>query len=367
MRRVAVGIGRALGIAGLVVLAWLVAVAAPGWAPQGHPGPRGGRLPVFSHVFVIMLENQSPSVLALPQAKDLRQLAARYAYDPDYYGVTHPSLPNYVAAITGRTGGSHSDNPTQRFAFPSLPAQLDRRGITWQAVMQGLPYPGYQGDWYPPAAPGAPPTAAPAEALYAKKHDPFLLVAGLSRRDASHVVPLDVLQQELRSGSVPRFVWISPDLCHDMHGQPALPGATCPENRPTQLVAAADGFVRTWVHRIQQSPAWTGNAVIFVVWDEGSGSPLPPTPGNLWSYLAAGPEAPPLLPWAPGFLRIGGGRTPLVVIARNGPRHARLAIWADHYSLLKTIEASWRLPYLGHARDADVPLLTPLVAPSPAG
>jgi phospholipase C len=363
MRRAVVGCGRVVGVVGLLVLAWFVAVAAPGWAPRHRPALTGGPVPFFAHVFVIMLENQSPAVLNLPQARDLRRLAAQYAYDPDYYGVTHPSLPNYVAAITGRTGGSHSDNPTQRFAFPSLPAQLDRHGITWQAVMQGLPYPGYQGDWYP-AAGAVVPTVTPAQALYAKKHDPFLLLAGLSRQDRDRVVPLRVFGDELRSGSVPRFVWISPDLCHDMHGQPALAGARCPENHPAQLVAAGDRFVRTWVDRIEASPAWTGNTVIFVVWDEGSGSPLPPTPGNLWSYLAAGPAAPPLVPWAPGVLRIGGGRTPLIVIARHGPRHARAAIWADHYSLLKTIEASWHLPYLGHARDADVPLLTPLVTSS---
>jgi hypothetical protein len=356
--------GRWLGCLALGVLAWLTAVVAPGWVSRSPSTRPTARPPAFSHVFVIMLENQSPAVLASPEAADLRRLAAQYAYDTDYFGVTHPSLPNYVAVVTGRTGGSHSDNPTQRFSFPSLPAQLDRHGISWQAAMEGLPYPGYPGNWYPPAPPGTPPTDPPADARYAKKHDPFLLLTDLAPHDASRVVPLDVLAGELRSGKVPRFVWISPDLCHDMHGQPDAPGASCPGSRHAQLVAAADHFVRAWVERIQHSAAWTGNAVIFVAWDEGAGSPWPPTPSNLWRYLAAGPAAPPVWPAVPGLLRIGGGRAPLIVIARNGPRHLRAAIWADHYSILKTLEAAWNLPYLGHARDADVPLLTPLVVSS---
>ncbi|MCY0884883.1 MAG: phosphoesterase [Firmicutes bacterium] len=327
----------------------LLAAAADALLPRPRPWPRepAGPVPDFSHVFLIVLENHSPaSLLHNPRAPYIRHLAATWGYEADDYGVTHPSLPNYIALLAGRTGGSHSDSPAQQFGFPTLAGQLDAHHLSWQAVMQGLPAPGYTGAWYPP------PPAAPR---YARKHDPFLAFPALAR-DRRRVVPLRVLARELRDGQVPRLVWITPDLCHDMHGQPPGRGRACPPSDPGRLVADGDRFLARWVPRILHSPAWRGQAVIFITWDESG------RPSGLegWrAYFAAGPGAPPLLPaWPPAGL-IGGGRVPLIVIARGGP-HPLVLDWpADHYAVLKTIEAGWHLGYLGHAASPAVPVLWP--------
>ncbi|MBX5466464.1 MAG: alkaline phosphatase family protein [Firmicutes bacterium] len=343
----------------MAVVIWILYLAPIGVPPR--PMPVRASLSPFSHVFVIMMENQGPGVLNSPDAPFLRQLARRWAVDTAYYGVTHPSLPNYVALITGRTLGSHSDDPRQRFPLPTLVQAMEARGLTWQAVMESLPDVGYRGNWYP-NGPSA--IQMPARALYAKKHDPFLLIPALAQdpRQRQHVVPLSVLRRELVSGHVPNLVFLVPNLCHDMHGQPNAAGAACPAADRTALLAEGDRFLAQWIPRILHSPAWRGNAVIFVTWDEGEWPGGWPWPWRVRQWIAAGPEAPAVWGW-PGFGRIGGGQVPLVIVAREGPHPLRLNLWADHYSLLKTLEAAWHLPELGHTASPQVPLLTPFLVP----
>ena len=350
----------------LAAAAVLALVAALGWGTlRGSPArelrPRApASPPPLAHVFVIVMENQSAGLLLQnPAAPYIRYLVRHYGYDSQYYGVTHPSLPNYVALIAGRTFGSHSDNPGQRFFGPTLPGQLTQRGISWLAVMQSLPTPGYRGAWYPAGAAGQ---ELPST-LYAEKHDPFMLFPGLWKQDAHHVVPLRMLAADLRSGQIPALVFLVPNLCDDMHGQPSGPGAVCPASRGALLVRDGNDFLARWIPIIMHSRAWGRSSVIFVLWDEaGGGGSL--NPQALRSYLAAGPEAPYITAALPFLGRLGGGRVPLIVIAGGveGPR--RVALWADHYSVLKTIETAWHLPRLGHARAAAVPLLTPLLSPT---
>lgn len=306
-------------------------------------------IPNFSHVFVIMMENHSVQSLTPQDTPYIHRLMQQYGTDSAYYGVTHVSLPNYVALLSGRTFGTHSDNPTQIFPGPNLAEQLQAHHISWQAVMQSDPSAGYQGNWYPDNLPtSAHPATPPPNALYAKKHNPFALFKHFN--PVHHIATLSTLHQELLSKSVPKFVWITPNLCHDMHGQVVGPGATCPETHPNLLLRNGDKFLAQWVPAIMHSKAWTPGSVIFITWDEAG--PLSLT--HLTQYLSPGPGAPRLL-----GMPIGGGPVPLIVITHNGPKPIHISLWADHYSLLKTIEAGWHLPYLGHAAQSSVPLLSP--------
>jgi hypothetical protein len=350
-----------IAILGIVVGASLAALRPGG--PQAV-AQRERPLPAFRHVVVVMMENQSAAaLLSNPAAPYIRKLAKEWAVDTDYYGVTHVSLPNYVAAIAGTTGGTHSDNPAQRFTMPTLADQLDARHISWQAAMGGLPYAGYTGDWFP-AAPNS--TGEPPDALYAKKHDPFMLFPRLVARDRRHILPLARVLGEIRHGALPAFLWVTPNLCQDMHGQPNAARASCPEDRPARLVRDGNAFLARFIpealHALRRAG---GPFVIFVTWDEAAG-PTSWTPGAVGAYLAAGPAAPPLLPFWPNGPKFGGGRVLLLVLTNAGPRPLRVSLWADHYSLLKTIEAAWHLPFLGAAKSPTVPVLAPFFfAPGP--
>ena len=57
-------------------------------------------------------------------------------------------------------------------------------------------------------------------------------------------------------------------------------------------------------------------------------------------------------------------RVVLIAITNYGVRGVQDTRFQSHYSLLKTIEAAFRLPFLGHAADATTNTLAPLLAPA---
>src|ERR1700681_3597549 len=111
----------------LVMSACLLAACAPRSAAEpapkhsptpiaGLPDPTPDPTPAATppHVFVIVMENRSYSQ-AISSAY-VSSLAAQYAVATDYHGVSHPSLPNYLALTSGTTWGIADDG------FHALPA-----------------------------------------------------------------------------------------------------------------------------------------------------------------------------------------------------------------------------------------------------
>ena len=353
-------IGRVLlGLIGLVVLLAVVIKVLLG--PQfSKPVVQVARplLPRFSHVVVIMMENHGDEILAHnPHASYIDHLIKTWGFEAHYFGITHVSLPNYVAMLSGSTGGTHSDSPIQQFRQMTLPQQLNMAHISWQAVMQSIPRPSFNGNWFPDQLPkNAAPITPPPNALYAKKHNPFALFPALSPSRTSHTINMTRFYRELRTGEISQFTWITPNLCHDMHGQAPGPGATCSISHAISLIQQGNGFLSQLIPAIMHSPSWNSHSVIFLTWDETNDPTNFFSVSDLRRYLAPGPGSP-TIPVV--NIAIGGGRVPLIVVYGHHPRPVHLNWWADHYSVLKTIEDSWHLPYLGHAANANVPVLTP--------
>ncbi len=321
----------------------------------------GNSIPSFTHVFYIMMENTGVAQLVgnTANASFVNQMISSYGYDNNYYGVTHTSLPNYVAAISGNNWNSYTDDPTQTFDHTNLVDQLVASHISWKGYMEDLPYAGYAGYYWNPAYGAA---TTPSQALYVLKHDPFMLFTDIASNPqlADNVVPLTQLTTDLNSNNVPQFVWISPNVCNDMHG-----GAPdCPYSNPGGIIKDGDNFLNQWVTAILSSKAWTGDSVIFITWDEtGYGN-------TLATFTAPGPDAPVAPASAftyAGFPApesgsgvYGGGNVPLIVITTQMTGHGEgsstgpitISTYADHYSILRTIEQSWNLGYLGMAGDS---------------
>ena len=86
---------RNLKIGGLALLP-LTLLAAPLWAQRGEDG-RG-----FDHVFIIMMENTGyDTLIGNPNAPFTNFAAATTGLATKYYGVAHPSQPNYIGATSG--------------------------------------------------------------------------------------------------------------------------------------------------------------------------------------------------------------------------------------------------------------------------
>jgi hypothetical protein len=92
----------------------------------------------YDHIFVIVEENHGfADVIGNPAAPNLNALAHQFGLATQYFGVTHPSEPNYVALLGGSPFGFTSDNPywMQSVAAPSLIGQLDAAHISWKAYL----------------------------------------------------------------------------------------------------------------------------------------------------------------------------------------------------------------------------------------
>src|SRR5712691_9422505 len=90
----------------------------------------------YEHVFFVVLENHSLSVLNM--APSLARLARSGLSAQQYFGVAHPSLPNYLALIAGTTFGVTDDNP-HIFNAANLADQLAARGLAWKGYMENMP------------------------------------------------------------------------------------------------------------------------------------------------------------------------------------------------------------------------------------
>src|SRR5246127_607990 len=212
----------------------------------------------FQHVFIIMMENTGfDTLIGNPNAPFINAAAANFGLATNYFGVTHPSQPNYIAATSGSTNGVVNDNDIT-IDVANIVDQLEAKGKTWKAYMQSYSLCATKLDH------------ACGNQLYERKHNPFVSYQDIQTNPArmANIVDLSQFYTDLAGNSVPDFVWISPDQWHDMHGRAATPADPCDFSQEQSLIAAGDAFLQSTVSAIMSSRAWTGNSVIFITWDE---------------------------------------------------------------------------------------------------
>lgn len=339
-------------VALLAVLAVIpTALAMRGAVAGDHPA---AGVPEFDHVFIIMMENHStPDIIGDPNAPFINSLATTYSQAGNYFGVTHPSFPNYLAATSGNNWYYNSDTTAGViFDHTNIVDQVEASGRTWKAYMDAMPA-------------GQPLADGANGSRYVVKHDPFITYADVRNNPerVNKIVPLTQLSTDLNSGDLPNYVWITPDQCHDMHG---IGGASSPcpfaktqgDQNDQNLIKGGDAFVQQWVRAIQSSRSWTKRSVIFLTWDENDFAPI----ANQDNYINDhGCCDSPILPpgaqlntggvWPGGVL--GGGEVAMIVIG-DSVKHGFVSNVAyNHYSMLRTIEQSWHLGYIGMASDAQ--------------
>jgi hypothetical protein len=272
-------------------------------------------------IIVVVEENHSfDQITGSPDAPFFSRLASQGTQLTAYFAITHPSLPNYIAMISGDTQGITSDCGDCNVDAPNLVDELEQAGISWKAYMEDLP---------------APCSDAHRVGPYAKKHDPFMYFASIRDDPArcAKVVPAGQLDADLRAGRLPRFVFITPSLDHDMHG--AGEGGN-----DRALIRAGDDWLRALYEKLASSAAWRGDTRLVVTWDEG----------------AAGGE----LTGCCGGLATGG-HIPAVVVGPRVPAGRDGADY-DHYALLHSIEAAFHLRFLGHAGDSTAAAIPALAS-----
>jgi hypothetical protein len=285
-------------------------MSACGSGKATQPRADGGRpFPHLARVAVIVLENRSyEEVIGSPHAPYLNALARRSALATGYHAITHPSLPNYIALTGGSVFGITRNCGNCDTAGPNIVGQLDKAGISWKAYFEELDSSGTPGS---------------VTQDYNPHYNPFVYyetVRGVPR-DRARVVGFDNLRRDLAGGRVARFIWIAPGVHHDGHNS---------------SLRAADRYASQLVPQVLR--ALGSNGALYLTWDEGRRSDRRGVRG-----------------------RPGGGRVALIAAGSAARNQVSTPVVANHYALLRTLEAGFGLRALGNAGDKSTPLLRALL------
>ncbi len=314
-------------------LAGLYSIANPQNIVQAS-GTKG-----LDYVVVIMMENHNSSSIlgSSSSATFMKELANDYSLAEGYTAISHPSLPNYLAILSGSTFGCTTDpNPNSTsctkaaWSSQNLVDRIEASGRTWRAYMENMPSNCYAHDAIPPSPPS-----------YVVRHDPFAYFGDVAMNPVrcSKVVPAgstscvrgastlaqiqacdSTLLADLNSVSPPNYMWLTPNTCNDMHD--------------CSPVSVGDAYLKQLVPQILTSTVFNSQkAALFITFDEGT--------QNAKDYVYAVWSGP--------------------VVNKN----YRSMAYYNHYSFLSTIEAFWGLNSLSSGDAQAKPMLEFFASPPP--
>ncbi|MGH9819165.1 MAG: alkaline phosphatase family protein, partial [Pyrinomonadaceae bacterium] len=248
----------------------------------------------------IWFENREAADINATTAPFFTNFASTHASFASYFGVAHPSQPNYLAAFSGSTQGVLNDN---HFSFPAttdnLAKQLTAAGKSWRLYAQDYPGNCFNGDTSTGGIDG--PGVA---GQYVRKHNPAISFESVSLDpvQCANIQPLANFDPTVT------FAIVIPNMINDMHD-----GTT----------AQGDAFLQAFMPSITGSPDWAETLVV-VTFDEGDSADGTGGGGHIYTAAAA--------PWL---------------------NNKTITTTYDHFSLLRTTEDILALPHLGGAITAS--------------
>lgn len=286
----------------LALVALILGVFSMPVRPASASGP--------PHIMVIVEENAAynkalgtPYIIGNPNAPYLNGLATQYASATNWYSVEHISYKDYADLISG----SDQSCCTKPYAAATLVDQLASGGYRWKAYIESLPSACYNG-----ASTGD----------YDKGHNPFAVFQSTrTAPQCNNVVPYDSTQMstDLNSSQAPDFVWITPNLCHDMHTKCTT----------ASRVAEGDAWLKSNLPTVLASSWYTGgNGIVIITWDESVTADTSGVPNSGDS----------------------GGHVATIVISANST--GAFTGLGDHFGTLRAIENSYGVACLLNACNA---------------
>jgi phosphatidylinositol-3-phosphatase len=241
------------------------------------------------YVQLVIFENESyDDIIGNPDAPYINGLASQWANMTDSHAITHPSEPNYLALFSGSTQGVTSDECPVSFTSASLGSELIKAGITFRGYAETMPRNGFEGCQ-------AHPDHLPSGWLYMRKHVPWPDFPKVPRSDSW-------VYHKPFTAPTASFIWITPNMCNDMHDCSIATGDKWASKNLPKLIA------------------WdTANeGVLILTFDENDGSP--------------------------------GNQIPTILAGNVNPGSYGQNI--THYSVLRTIENVFGVKPLGNAGSA---------------
>lgn len=247
------------------------------------PAPASDR--AFEKVFIIVLENTDyPQAMAQSY---LKNLAGKGANLTNFFAITHPSYPNYLALTAGSTFGITDDGQTD-LDKTNIVDLLETKGISWKVYVEQYPdNPCYKGI---------------ISNGYVRKHTPMLSFVDVQNSPArcAKIVPSKQLAQDVAANNLPQYSLYIPDLDNDGHDTG---------------VAYASKWLQGFLTPLQDNKNFSAGTAVVVTFDEG----LNGSTNQIYTIFVGEPVKPG---------------------TSNNTRYT-------HYDLLRTIEDNFKLGNLG--------------------
>ncbi|CAK7235352.1 hypothetical protein SCUCBS95973_009241 [Sporothrix curviconia] len=251
----------------------------------------------FDRLAIIWLENTDFTLAA--NDPNLAYLATKGIKLTNNFGVTHPSEPNYAAAIGGDYFGMNNDN--LNFINNNISTVIDLlegAGISWGEYQEDMPYSGFEGFSY---------LNQETQANdYVRKHNPAILydhnTKSLDR--LSQIKNLTMFYEDLAAGTLPQWMFITPNMTSDGHDT---------------SVTVAGAWTRNFVEPLLTDERFMQNTLVLITFDENA------------SYSIQNQVLGILL----------GDAVPSELVGTSDDN------FYNHYSEIATVQANWGLPTLG--------------------
>lgn len=230
---------------------------------------------------------------------NLQFLATQGITLTNYFAVTHPSEPNYVAAVGGDHFGMDGDDfiriPSNVSTIVDL---LDIKSISWAEYQEGLPYAGFQGFNYSNQVNFA--------NDYVRKHNPLVIFDSITNNPTrlELIKNFTAFNADLAAQTLPQWSFITPNMTNDGHDT---------------NVTFAGNWARTFLTPLLNNSYFMNNTLVVLTFDEDE---TYTSPNKMFTVLL-------------------GGAIPTSLHGTTD------STFYNHYSMISTVSANWGLPSLG--------------------
>ncbi|KAG9205809.1 hypothetical protein G6514_007416 [Epicoccum nigrum] len=251
----------------------------------------------FDRIAIIWLENTDYDLAA--GDPNLAALAKKGISLTNKFAVTHPSMPNYAAAVSGDYYGvNHDDLINVPSNVSTVVDLLEDKGVSWGEYQEDMPYTGFQGKEYRNQKTGA--------NMYVRKHNPAVLYDSVAQKSErlANIKNMTLFQQDLKNDQLPQWMFITPNMTSDGHDS---------------TITVAGKWTRTFLEPLLTDKNFMKNTLVVVTFDENH------------SYAKQNRIIGILL----------GDAIPQKLVGTTDDTYY------NHYSELATVQANWGLHSLG--------------------
>ncbi|KAF2501780.1 phosphoesterase-domain-containing protein [Lophium mytilinum] len=217
----------------------------------------------------------------------------------NYWAVTHPSQPNYLASVSGDHFGLSSDG---YIAVPSNIATvadlLDTKGISWGEYQEDMPYAGFKYISYENPQNG--------KDDYVRKHNPLIMLESVTQNDTrlSLIKSFTSFASDLAAETLPQWAFITPNMTNDGHDS---------------SITTAALWARRFLKPLLSNAYFMKDTLVLLTFDENEHYE---SPNQVFSLLL-------------------GGAVP------EASKGSEDDTFYTHYSALSSLQANFGLPSLG--------------------